>query len=90
MVIVVVVLVSEITFTIPTEFLLCITARECVSPSRLLHRSRCRTLLLFITAGPITKLCVCGGGGVIKVDSGGYVLGYDEPRLLWTCLTTTH
>jgi hypothetical protein len=31
-----------------------------------------------------------GGGVVITMYSGGYVLGYDEPRLVLTSLTTTH
>ena len=39
----------------------------------------CVCVCVFITAGPITKLCAWG-----EEDSG------DEPRLVWTRLTTTH
>jgi hypothetical protein len=44
--------------------------------------------MMFITAVPITKLCAWG-----EEDSGGHhqcAMRYDEPRLVWTSLTTTH
>ena len=43
-------------------------------------------LCVFITAGPITKLFAGGGGGEWRTCA----MRYDEPRLVWTRLTTTH
>jgi hypothetical protein len=46
---------------------------------------------VFIIAVPNTKLCAWG-----EEDSGGHVcvcvsaMRYDEPRIVWTRLTTTH
>ncbi len=45
------------------------------------------SVCVFITAGPIIKLCAGGEG-----DSEGHVLAmrYDESRLVWTSLPITH
>ena len=46
------------------------------------------SVCVFITAGPMIKLCAGGEG-----DSEGHVLcsmRYDEPRLVWTSLPITH